>query len=212
MRQTPRHLRVYGSLPHSGESRNQCFSRTLDSGAQNGKYTGRTIDLRESQSQPRSDLMRIKLFAAVLLSTAGFGQTLPLAGTSLPPAIGPRRWKSAHTCILPIGILENTARMAAGVGPHPRSRMGCEPPKRSTPSFFLITSMVSYEARHQPGTFALPSRLVWDLLDTTCEVPASATNPHHQRARRESATDSVLYPVAIGAPPGLCSLFLRSSR
>jgi creatinine amidohydrolase len=26
-----------------------------------------------------------------------------------------------------------------------------------------------YEARHQPGTFALPSRLIWDLLDATCE-------------------------------------------
>jgi len=26
-----------------------------------------------------------------------------------------------------------------------------------------------YEARHQPGAFALPSRLVWELLDATCE-------------------------------------------
>src|SRR5206468_10680017 len=26
-----------------------------------------------------------------------------------------------------------------------------------------------YEARHQPGTFALPSRLIWELLDATCE-------------------------------------------
>jgi hypothetical protein len=26
-----------------------------------------------------------------------------------------------------------------------------------------------YEARHQPGAFALPSRVVWDLLDATCE-------------------------------------------
>src|SRR5229473_2817386 len=26
-----------------------------------------------------------------------------------------------------------------------------------------------YEAKHQPGTFALPSRLLWDLLDATCE-------------------------------------------
>ena len=26
-----------------------------------------------------------------------------------------------------------------------------------------------YEARHQPGTFALPARVVWDLLDATCD-------------------------------------------
>ena len=29
-----------------------------------------------------------------------------------------------------------------------------------------------YEARHQPGTFALPSRLVWDLLEATCDEMA----------------------------------------
>src|SRR5262245_13287539 len=79
--------------------------------------------------------------------------------------------KSAGTAILPIGILEKH-------GPH--APIGSdliqvrEQAARATkqeyavvfPDFFYGQI---YEARHQPGTFALPSRLVWALLDATCE-------------------------------------------
>ncbi|HEX9614407.1 MAG TPA: creatininase family protein [Bacteroidota bacterium] len=79
--------------------------------------------------------------------------------------------KSAYTCILPIGILEKH-------GPH--APLGSdlihvrEWARRVTeqeysvvfPDFFYGQI---YEAMHQPGAFALPSKLVWELLDATCE-------------------------------------------
>ena len=79
--------------------------------------------------------------------------------------------KAAYTCILPIGILEKH-------GPH--APIGSDLIKvrewsaRATrkeyavvfPDFFYGQI---YEARHQPGTFALPSRVVWDLLDATVD-------------------------------------------
>jgi creatinine amidohydrolase len=79
--------------------------------------------------------------------------------------------KSAYTCILPIGILEKH-------GPH--APMGSdliqvrEWAARVTKSEYAVVFPdyfygQIYEARHQPGTFALPSRLVWELLDATCE-------------------------------------------
>lgn len=79
--------------------------------------------------------------------------------------------KSSRTCILPIGILEKH-------GPH--APMGSdlihvrEWAARVTKSEYAVVFPDFYfgqinEARHLPGTFSLPSRLVWDLLDATCE-------------------------------------------
>jgi creatinine amidohydrolase len=108
---------------------------------------------------------------------------LALTGCSIAQEL-PSRWdeltasdwpvaqqKAAYTCILPIGILEKH-------GPH--APLGSdlihvrEWSARATkkeyavvfPDFFYGQI---YEARHQPGTFALPSRVIWDLLDATCE-------------------------------------------
>lgn len=79
--------------------------------------------------------------------------------------------RAAYTCILPIGILEKH-------GPHVPIGSDLiqarEWAARATrieyavvfPDFFY--GQIN-EARHQPGTFALPSRVVWDLLDATCE-------------------------------------------
>ena len=79
--------------------------------------------------------------------------------------------RAAYTCILPIGILEKH-------GPHVPIGSDLiqvrEWALRATrqeyavvfPDFFYGQI---YEARHQPGTFALPSRVVWDLLDATVE-------------------------------------------
>jgi creatinine amidohydrolase len=66
-----------------------------------------------------------------------------------------------------------------------------------------------YEARHEPGTFALPSRLIWDLLDETCAeiarngfkkiliVNSHGGNPNFLRffvqAQLEKARDYVVY-------------------
>lgn len=78
--------------------------------------------------------------------------------------------KSDSTCILPIGILEKHG-LHAPIGSdliHVRewaARVTAKEYAVVFPDFFYGQI---YEARHQPGTFALPSRLVWELLDETC--------------------------------------------
>jgi len=78
--------------------------------------------------------------------------------------------KSNYTCILPIGILEKH-------GPHVPIGSDLiqvrEWAARATRREYAVVFPDYFygqinEARHQPGTFALPSRVVWDLLDATC--------------------------------------------
>jgi creatinine amidohydrolase len=101
-----------------------------------------------------------------------------------PPPQMPSRWdeltasdwpraqeRAAYTCILPIGILEKH-------GPHVplgadliqvrelAARAARQEYAVVFPDFFYGQI---YEAQHQPGTFALPSRVVWDMLDATVE-------------------------------------------
>jgi creatinine amidohydrolase len=107
------------------------------------------------------------------------GLTRPLGAQDLPA-----RWdeltasdwpkaleKSAYTAILPIGVLEKH-------GPH--APIGSdlihvrEYAARATKREYAVVFPdyfygQIYEARHQPGTFALPSRLIWELLDATCD-------------------------------------------
>jgi creatinine amidohydrolase len=79
--------------------------------------------------------------------------------------------KSNKTCILPIGILEKH-------GPHVplgsdliRVR---EYALRATQKEYAVVFPDYFygqinEAKHQPGAFALPERVVWDLLENTCD-------------------------------------------
>lgn len=78
---------------------------------------------------------------------------------------------SDSTCILPIGILEKH-------GPH--APMGSdliqvrEWAARATKREYAVVFPDYFygqinEARHQYGTFALPERVVWDLLEATCD-------------------------------------------
>ncbi|HMI65743.1 MAG TPA: creatininase family protein [Cyclobacteriaceae bacterium] len=79
--------------------------------------------------------------------------------------------KSNETCILPIGILEKH-------GPHVPigsdliqvREWAARTTKREYavvfPDFFY--GQIN-EAKHQPGIFALPERVVWDLLEATCD-------------------------------------------
>jgi creatinine amidohydrolase len=78
--------------------------------------------------------------------------------------------RSNRTCILPIGILEKH-------GPH--APIGSdlihvrEWAARATKREYAVVFPDYYygqinEARHEPGTFSLPSRLVMELLDSTC--------------------------------------------
>src|SRR4051812_673949 len=114
------------------------------------------------------------LLVVVLLSLAGIGfsQTLPARWDELTAS----DWKaaldkSARTCILPIGILEKH-------GPH--SPLGTdlihvrEWASRATQQEYAVVFPDYFygqinEARHQPGTFALPARVTFDLLEATCD-------------------------------------------
>src|SRR6058998_1786271 len=78
--------------------------------------------------------------------------------------------RSARTCILPIGILEKHGPHAP-IGSdliHVREWSARATKKEYAVVFPDYFYGQIYEARHQPGTFALPSRLIWDLLDATC--------------------------------------------
>lgn len=79
--------------------------------------------------------------------------------------------RSDSTCILPIGILEKH-------GPH--APIGSdliqvrEWAARATKQEYAVVFPDYFygqinEARHQYGTFALPERIVWDLLEATCD-------------------------------------------
>lgn len=79
--------------------------------------------------------------------------------------------KSNQTCILPIGILEKH-------GPHVpigADLIGVrEWAARATKKEYAVVFPDYFygqinEAKHQPGTFALPERVVWDLLESTCD-------------------------------------------
>jgi creatinine amidohydrolase len=115
--------------------------------------------------------MRTSLLILLLAASAS-AQELPSRWDELTASDWPKaQERAAYTCILPIGILEKH-------GPHvPLGSdliMAREWSARAAkqeyavvfPDFFYGQI---YEAKHQPGTFALPSRLVWEMLDATVE-------------------------------------------
>ncbi|HEV9038060.1 MAG TPA: creatininase family protein [Puia sp.] len=78
---------------------------------------------------------------------------------------------SGRTCILPIGILEKH-------GPHVPIGSDLiqvrEWAARATKKEYAVVFPDYFygqinEARHVPGSFALPERVVWDLLEATCD-------------------------------------------
>ena len=112
------------------------------------------------------------LLAALLFSASLFAQDIParwdeLVASDFPKALE----KSSKTCILPIGILEKH-------GPH--SPIGTdlihvrEWAARAVNSEYAVVFPDYFygqinEARHQPGTFALPSKVIYELLEATCD-------------------------------------------
>jgi creatinine amidohydrolase len=77
---------------------------------------------------------------------------------------------SDRTCILPIGILEKHGPHAP-IGSdliHVREWAARATKKEYAVVFPDYFYGQIYEAKHQPGTFALPSKLVLELLDATC--------------------------------------------
>src|SRR5919199_1146686 len=109
-------------------------------------------------------------FLHVVISVHVFAQ-IPARWDELTASDWPQALqKSAQTCILPIGILEKH-------GPHVPIGSDLihvrEWAARATKKEYAVVfpdyfyGQIS-EARHQYGTFALPSRLVMELLDSTC--------------------------------------------
>jgi len=117
---------------------------------------------------------RIMLISAVMLinTAIAFAQELHSRWDELTAS----DWslalkKSNRTCILPIGILEKH-------GPH--VPIGSDLIKvrewsaRATKREYAVVFPDYFfgqinEAKHQPGIFALPERVVWDLLEATCD-------------------------------------------
>jgi creatinine amidohydrolase len=108
-------------------------------------------------------------FAA--LPSVGRAQELPARWDELTASDWPRAMeKSAATCILPIGILEKHGPHAP-IGSdliHVREWAARATRKEYAVVFPDYFYGQIYEARHQPGTFALPPRLVLELLESTC--------------------------------------------
>lgn len=118
--------------------------------------------------------MRIPLaiLLLVLAAAPAAAQEMPVRWDELTASDWPKALeRAAHTAILPIGVLEKHGPHAP-IGSdliHVRewaSRVARQEYAVVFPDYFYGQI---YEARHQPGTFALPSRLIWDLLDATCE-------------------------------------------
>lgn len=111
-------------------------------------------------------------FLLLLVCSCTYAQQLParwdeLTATDWPAALE----KSAQTCILPIGILEKH-------GPHAPigndlihvREWAAHAVKQEYAVIFpdYFYGQIN-EARHQPGTFALPATLILNLLEATCD-------------------------------------------
>jgi creatinine amidohydrolase len=107
----------------------------------------------------------------LLVFSLSYSQEIPARWDELTAADWPKALdKSSRTCILPIGILEKH-------GPH--APIGSdlihvrEWAARATRKEYAVVFPDYFygqinEARHQPGTFSLPTHLVMELLDSTC--------------------------------------------
>lgn len=114
----------------------------------------------------------IKLFSTIAIVGLCFGQEIPFRWDELTAS----DWqaalrKSDSTCILPIGVLEKHGPHAP-LGSdliHVREWARMVTAKEYAVVFPDYFYGQIYEAKHQPGTFALPSDLIWRLLDETCK-------------------------------------------
>jgi creatinine amidohydrolase len=164
-------------------------------------------------------MRRLLPFLIVAVTATVSAQDLPTRWDELTASDWQKALElSKHTAILPIGVLEKHGPHAP-IGSdliHARewaARVAKTEYAVVFPDYFYGQI---YEARHQPGTFALPSQLIWDLLDSTCEeiarngfkkiliVNAHGGNPNFLRffvqAQLERQRDYVIY-LYDPAPP-----------
>jgi creatinine amidohydrolase len=109
---------------------------------------------------------------ALAIATSAAAQDPPARWDELTAGDWPKAIeRSAATCILPIGILEKHGPHAP-IGSdliHVREWAARATKKEYAVVFPDYFYGQIYEARHQPGTFALPPRLVLEMLESTCE-------------------------------------------
>ncbi len=116
---------------------------------------------------------RLFIAAVMLLNFAPvYSQQLHTRWDDLTASEWPRALAlSDSTCILPFGVLEKH-------GPHGpigsdlikvREFSAMATKKEYAVVFPDYFYGQIYEAKQQPGTFALPARVVWDLLEATCD-------------------------------------------
>jgi creatinine amidohydrolase len=141
------------------------------------------------------------LFICLALSFCCHGQELPSRWDELTASDWPKALeRSSRTCILPIGILEKH-------GPH--APIGSdlihvrEWAARAAKKEYAVVFPDYYygqinEARHQPGTFALPNHLVLELLDSTCSEIA------------RNGFNKIVIINGHGGNPNLINYFIQS--
>lgn len=144
---------------------------------------------------------RLLILVMMLLSASVFAQDIParwdeLVASDFPKALD----KSSKTCILPIGILEKH-------GPH--SPLGTdlihvrEWAARAVKSEYAVVFPDYFygqinEARQQPGTFALPSKVIYELLEATCDEIA------------RNGFDKIIILNGHGGNPEFLEFFMQS--
>lgn len=112
------------------------------------------------------------VLACALAASSAAAAGLPVRWDELTASDWPAALeRSAKTCILPIGVLEKH-------GPH--APIGSDliharewSLRAARREYAVVFPDYFYgqinEARHQPGTFALPPRVVWDMLEATVD-------------------------------------------
>ncbi len=138
---------------------------------------------------------------ALLFSAYTFAQDIPARWDELVAGDFPKALeKSSRTCILPIGILEKHG-LHSPIGTdliHVR-----EWAARAIKSEYAVVFPDYFygqinEARHQPGTFALPSKVIWDLLEATCDEIA------------RNGFDKIIILNGHGGNPEFLEFFMQS--
>jgi creatinine amidohydrolase len=141
------------------------------------------------------------LLPCLLISILTFAQDIPARWDELVAGDFTKALEKSHrTCILPIGILEKH-------GPH--SPIGTdlihvrEWAARSVKEEYAVVFPDYFygqinEARHQPGTFALPSHVIYDLLEAICDEIA------------RNGFDKIIILNGHGGNPEFLEFFMQS--
>jgi creatinine amidohydrolase len=114
----------------------------------------------------------VTILSLIFSFTSLYSQSLPARWDELTASDWPKALeRSNRTCILPIGILEKHGPHAP-IGSdliHVREWAARATKKEYAVVFPDYFYGQIYEAKHQPGTFALPSPLLMELLQATCD-------------------------------------------